>query len=59
MALLHTGERICAPCGGITGRHRTACSGDESVGVISVYTRQQAIEEGDPLPQHRRKLAIS
>ena len=46
MALLHTGDRICASCGGMNGRHRPACSGDESVEVISVYGRQQAIEDG-------------
>ena len=39
MALLHTGDRICASCGGINGRHQSACTGDESVEVISVYTR--------------------
>ena len=46
MALLHTGDRICASCGGMNGRHQPACTGDESVEVISVYTRQQAIEDG-------------
>ena len=46
MALLHTGDRICASCGGINGRHQPTCIGDESVEVISVYTRQQAIEDG-------------
>src|SRR5664279_1018494 len=46
MALPHTSDRICASCGGMNGRHRAACSGDESVEVISVYGRQQAIEDG-------------
>ena len=46
MALLHTGDRICASCGGMNGRHHLTCIGDESVEVISVYTRQQAIEDG-------------
>ena len=46
MALLHTGDRICASCGGMNGRHQPACTGDESIEVISVYTRQQAIEDG-------------
>jgi len=58
MALLHTGDRICASCGGMNGRHEPARTGDESVEVISVYTRRQAIEEGDLLPRHRRQLAI-
>ena len=39
MALLQTGDRICASCGGINGCHQPACSGDESVEVISVYSR--------------------
>jgi hypothetical protein len=39
MALLHTGDLICASCGGINGRHQSACTGDESVEVISVYGR--------------------
>jgi len=46
MALLDAGDRICASCGGINGRHHLTCIGDESVEVISVYTRQQAIEDG-------------
>src|SRR5271157_2924247 len=46
MALLHTGDRICASCGGMNGCHHLTCIGDESVEVISVYTRQQAIEDG-------------
>jgi hypothetical protein len=46
MTLLHTDDRISASCGGITGRHRPTCTVDESVEVISVYTRQQAIEDG-------------
>ena len=46
MAVLHTGDRICASCGGINGRHRAACFGDESIDVLNVYTRRQAIEDG-------------
>ena len=46
MALLHTGDCICASCGGMNGHHQPACIGDESVDVIGVYTRQQAIEDG-------------
>ncbi|HZD31552.1 MAG TPA: DUF6573 family protein [Candidatus Angelobacter sp.] len=46
MVLLQTGDRICASCGAMNGQHRLACTGDESVEVISVYTRQQAIEDG-------------
>src|ERR1039458_3952275 len=46
MALLHTGDRICASCGGMNGRHRAECSGDESIDVLNVYTRRQAIEDG-------------
>jgi hypothetical protein len=46
MALLHTGDRICASCGGINGHHQPTCIADESIEVISVYTRQQAIEDG-------------
>ena len=30
MALLHTGDRICASCGGMNGKHRPGCIGDES-----------------------------
>src|ERR1035441_410776 len=46
MALLQTGDRICASCGGINGKPRSGCIGDDSVEVISVYSRQQAIEDG-------------
>ena len=46
MALLHTDNRICASCGGINGKHRPGCIGDYTVEVISVYGRQQAIEDG-------------
>jgi hypothetical protein len=46
MALLHTGDRICASCGSINGRHRPTCSVDDSIEVIHVYSRQQAIEDG-------------
>ena len=38
MALLQTGDRICSSCGGTNGRHQPACSGGESVEVISAYT---------------------
>ena len=63
MALLHTGDRICASCGGMNGQHRPGCIGDESVEVISVYTRQQAIDDGilvdceqAPMGEMRRQL---
>ena len=63
MALLHTGDRICASCGGMNGRHRPACSGDESIDVINVYTRRQAIDDGilvdceqAPMGEMRRQL---
>ena len=63
MALLQTGDRICSSCGGTNGRHQPACSGGESVEVISVYTRQQAIEDGilvdceqAPMGEMRRQL---
>jgi hypothetical protein len=46
MALLHAGDRICESCGGMNGCHQPTCIGDESVEVISVYGRQQAIEDG-------------
>ena len=46
MALLHTGDRICASCGAISGKHRPGCIGDDTVEVISVYGRLQAIEDG-------------
>jgi hypothetical protein len=46
MALLDTGDRICAACGSINGHHRPGCTDDDSVEVITVYTRQQAIEDG-------------
>ena len=46
MALLSTGDRICASCGNINGHHRPGCTDDDSVEVITVYTRQQAIEDG-------------
>ena len=39
MAVLHTGDRICASCGGTNGKHRPGCIGDDTVEVISVYTR--------------------
>jgi len=63
MALLHTGDRICASCGGISGKHRLGCIGDNSVEVISVYSRQQAIDDGilvdceqAPMGEMRRQL---
>jgi hypothetical protein len=63
MALLHTGDRICASCGGTNGKHRPGCIGDESVEVISVYTRRQAIDDGilvdceqSPMGEMRRQL---
>lgn len=46
MPLLHTGDCICASCGGVNGQHRPACVGGESIEVLSVYTRSQAIEDG-------------
>ena len=46
MSQLSAGDRICASCGGVNGRHRTTCAGDDPVEVISVYTRKQAIEDG-------------
>ncbi|HME31465.1 MAG TPA: chromate efflux transporter [Terriglobales bacterium] len=46
MALLHTGDRICASCGGMNGKHRPGCIGDDTVEVISVFSRQQAIDDG-------------
>ena len=46
MELLHTGDRICASCGGINGRHQLGCTDGDSVEAISVYTRRQAIEDG-------------
>ena len=63
MALLRTGERICASCGGMIGKHRPGCLGDDVVEVISTYTRQQAIEDGilvdceqAPMGEMRRQL---
>jgi Family of unknown function (DUF6573) len=63
MALLHTGDRICASCGGMIGKHRPGCIGDDIVEVISVYTRQQAIDDGilvdceqSPMGEMRRQL---
>ena len=63
MTLLHTGDRICASCGGMNGRHRAACSGDESIDVLNVYTRRQAIDDGilvdceqAPMGEMRRQL---
>ena len=46
MALLQTGDCICASCGGTNGHHQPTCTGDEPVEVISVYSRQHAIEDG-------------
>jgi hypothetical protein len=63
MALIPTGDRICLSCRGINGHHQAACTGDEAVEVISVYTRQQAIEDGilvdceeAPMDEMRRQL---
>ena len=63
MALLQTGARICASCGGVNGKHRPGCIADDTVDVISVYTRQQAIEDGilvdceqAPMGEMRRQL---
>jgi hypothetical protein len=44
MGLLHKGDRICASCGGMKGKHRPGCIGDDTVEVISIFGRQQAIE---------------
>jgi hypothetical protein len=46
MALLHTGDRICASCGGLNDHHQPACSGDDSIEVIHLYSRRQEIEDG-------------
>ncbi len=46
MVLLHTGDRICASCRGMNGKHRPGCIGDDTVEVISIYGRQQAMEDG-------------
>src|ERR1017187_639392 len=63
MALLHTGDRICASCGGINGKHLPGCIGDDTVEVISIYGREQAIEDGilvdceqAPMVEMRRQL---
>src|ERR1039458_1928160 len=63
MALLHTGDRICASCGGMNNRHQPTCTVDEDVEVISVYTRRQAIDDGVlvdceqvPMGEMRRQL---
>lgn len=63
MALLHTGDRICASCGGMNSRHQPTCTADEFVEVISVYTRRQAIEDGilvdcdqAPMGEMRRQI---
>ena len=46
MSLLHTGERICASCGGIR-HHQPACSRGDSIEVIPRPTLAwQAIEDG-------------
>jgi hypothetical protein len=63
MALLHTGDRICASCGGVNGHHQSACSGGDSIEVIHAYSRQQAIDDGilvdceqAPMGEMRRQL---
>ena len=63
MALLYTGDRICASCGTINGKHRPGCIRDDTVEVISVYGRKQAIEDGilvdceqAPMGEMRRQL---
>ena len=63
MTQLHTGDRICPSCGGINSQHRPTCAGGESVEVISIYTRQQAIEDGvlvdceqEPMGEMRRQV---
>jgi hypothetical protein len=63
MALLHTGDRICASCGDMNNRLQPTCSAEEFVEVISVYTRRQAIEDGilvdceqAPMGEMRRQL---
>jgi len=56
MALLHTGERIYAFMRRHKRHQQPAWSGDESVETISGYT-QQAIEDGRPLPRHRKQLS--
>jgi len=63
MALLHTGDRICASCGGTNNRLQPTCTAEEFVEVISVYTRRQAIEDGilvdceqAPMGEMRRQL---
>ena len=42
MALLHTGDRICASCGGMNGKHRPGCIGDDTVEVISTAANKQS-----------------
>ena len=63
MALLLTGDRICASCGGMNGHHQPACSGGNSIEVIHAYSRRQAIEDGilvdceqAPMGEMRRQL---
>jgi hypothetical protein len=63
MKHLRAGDRICGSCGGLNGRHRPTCTSDQSFEVISVYTRQQAIEDGilvdceqAPMGKMRRQL---
>ena len=41
MALLYTGDRICASCGRMNGRAQPACSGDDSIEVIHVYSSRR------------------
>jgi hypothetical protein len=46
MTQLDAGDRICSSCGGLNGQHRALCTGGESIEVISVYTRREAIADG-------------
>ncbi len=41
MALLHTGDRICASCGSINGHHWPGCTDGDSVEVISFTPASQ------------------
>ena len=63
MTQLDAGDRICSSCGGLNGQHRALCAGGESIEVISVYTRREAIADGvlvdceqEPLGGMRRQV---
>ena len=63
MAQLHAGDRICSSCGGLNGQHQAPCAGGESIEVISVYTRREAIADGvlvdceqEPMGEMRRQV---